>query len=344
MGHVVIAEKTRAIGTRTGWLLSALLFGAGVLSAAEPASTTTTPASAPASTQNATVPPATSTSAAVETASPWLASFPPAQRRSLGSGTNQQHLILWSPEAPWRGDILLIPGISNAAHFNSPMLKLAARLSQAGWRCLLLAREPGQPLPAATDLSSAATSTQAASASDPQAITTTVGRARTLTSSELQALLTVLGSEPTPTERAEQLASTDAPRFLLTQADSGELGWAEAAAADSRFAGIVLLGTEQLPDALSTQAPARPLLELQFRQQGRHAASAVQNRQQRWQRLPSYQQQTLIAGPATPIDRWLGNTIDGWLRKISLQQTASTDDSLKRQMTAQGSGSNPASP
>ena len=334
MEHVVIAEKTRAIGTWTGWLLSAVLFGAGVLSAAEPAPTTTTPASAPA----------TSTSAAVETASPWLASFPPAQRRSLGSGANQQHLILWSPEAPWRGDILLIPGISNAAHFNSPMLKLAARLSQAGWRCLLLAREPGQPLPAATDLSSAATSTQAASPSDPQAITTTVGRARTLTSSELQALLTVLGSEPAPTERAEQLASTDAPRFLLTQADSGELGWAEAAAADSRFAGIVLLGTEQLPDALSTQAPARPLLELQFRQQGRHAASAVQNRQQRWQRLPTYQQQTLIASPATPIDRWLGNTIDGWLRKISLQQTASTDDSLKRQMTAQGSGGNPASP
>ncbi len=336
---IAVVKKYRARHALIGRLLP-LLFIACVLSAAEP-TTAPTPTTAPAPVSG---PAPTSGSAPAATPaeqqSAWLASFPPAQRRSLASGPAQQAVILWLPEMPWRGDIVLLPGASNAAHFNGPLLSLPARLAQAGWRCLLLAREPNRTSSTADSTLTAATEPQPTMA----APATTIGRATPTTQTELQALLNVLAAEPVPTERAEN-ATTQAPLFLLTQADSGELAWAEAVAADSRFAGIVMLGTEQLPEALRNQAPVRPLLELQFRQQGRHVANAAQSRQQRWQQLPTYQQQTLIASPATPIDRWLGNTIDGWLRKISLQQPAATDDSLKRQMTAQSAGSSkPASP
>ncbi|NQD36908.1 hypothetical protein HPT27_07700 [Permianibacter sp. IMCC34836] len=193
------------------------------------------------------------------------------------------------------------------------MLELAERLARSGWRCWLLARE-SKPADNAV-----------------------IGKAAPLQAATLSAVQELIGGEPAPTDvQPEQPGKL--PQFLLAQADAAEVAWAEANAASSRFTGIILLGAEQLPE----QAPKQSVLELQIAEQSRHVAAAARARQLRWQTLPQYQQQTLLSSSKLPVTAWLGNAIDGWQRKIaSQQQTLASDDSLKRQMTAQP-GSNAA--
>lgn len=262
----------------------------------------------------APVPPATAISQPTE--SIWANSFPVSQRRALTGVIPASPVIVWQPRRYWRGDLLLIPGAGNAASGRSPLLALAERLSAGGWRCWLLARET-------------------VAAADSYLPTTAP-----LTPEQLQALQRLLDAEPAPADAPRWQEPTGrnrnaAPlRFLLAEADAGERIWSMAGSA-GEFAGYLLLGLGSLPPTLAEQAPKAPVLELHIAAEARDVPRAAQQRQQRWQHLPNYQQQVLLTAARHPVPPWLGNAIDGWLRKQATSLgTAAESDALKRQMTA----------
>lgn len=306
------------------------------LSAAEPAVTPApvpatanpTPALAPAPTANSANPAGTEPAAPTATgssppasaiASPeqsrWLQSFPPAQRRSIGSGQTFRAVALYPPRRHWRGELLLLPAGGNAVHQQGPLLALADKLATAGWRCWVSAREPDPAMPP--------------------------GSAALPSTDELTALLALMAAEPAPADAAP-ISAGALPRFLLAQRDAAALAWQLAGTEQTNFAGLVLLAAGPLSDS----APKQPVLDVQLPGQAREVAAAAKMRQQHWQHLPQYQQQTLPTSARIPVTDWLGNSIDGWLRKIAATPAASggQDATMKQQMTAQPTAATDAKP
>lgn len=293
-----------------------------------PASPAAAQAPAPATPSTATEPIPAATPTAPTITSPtsvnaapapsrWLESFPLAQRRSIGSGQNVRAVALYPPRRHWRGELLLIPAGGNAVHQQGPLLALAAKLAAAGWRCWVSAREP-----------------QADPNQPP-------GLAMLPSTDELTALLALITAEPAPADAAP-ISTGALPRFLLAQRDAAALAWQLAGMEQSDFAGLVLFAAGPLTDT----APKQPVLDVQLPGQAREVAVAAKLRQQHWQHLPQYQQQALPTSARIPITDWLGNNIDGWLRKIATASAtgAGQDAEMKQQLTAQpaaGTGTKP---
>jgi len=286
---------------------------------ATPAPNTTSPGTASPNTEVST-PPATTDSA-------WQQSFPAERRRQLGAGAASRTLILWPPLTIWRGEVVLVPGAGNAVHYQGPLLALAERLARTGWRCWLLAAAAGTtqspPDGSAASPNSTSLATSLATSVWPSLSTA-------LQPTELTALQTLISAEPAPTDATAERKGK-LPRFLLAQADAAALAWTEAGSEKTDFTGLVLLGAQQLAD----HAPKKPVLELQLAAQARYVAAAAQARQQRWQHLSQYHQQTLLTSLRRPTTPWLGNVVDGWLRKISKQSLMPVDNTLKKKLTGQ---------
>lgn len=271
--------------------------------AANPTATTVPAAAGPATIN----PPAPASAVPSPEPSRWLQSFPLAQRRSIGTGPTLRAVALYPPRRLWRGELLLIPAGGNAVHQQGPLLALADRLAAAGWRCWVSAREP------------------------PPEPTSLPGSAPLPSTDELTALLALIAAEPAPADAAPVSAGA-LPRFLLAQRDAAALAWQLAGGEQAEFAGLVLLAAGPLSDS----APKQPVLDVQLPGQARDVAAAATLRQRHWQHLPQYQQQTLPTSARVPVTDWLGNHIDGWLRKIAATPAddAGQDAEMKQQMTA----------
>ncbi len=247
-----------------------------------------------------TTEPATTAAAPAAGTSAWLASFPADRQRPVTDFAGANALLLWRPVAPWRGDVLLLPGPANSGRATSLLLPLADRLAAAGWRCWLLPREQPDPIPA---------------------------------DSNLATVFSVIRAEPPPASRAEGVNKPGL--FLLAEADTASLALTSNRQQASAIAGTVLL-VPTFPQQTDIEPPAQPVLEVDRQPTTPAQLQARKSRSQRWAQQAHYQFHPWVLPAQADASQWLARVIDGWLRKTSLAtEQASGNSAQKKDMTAQ---------